>query len=541
MPLADGRIVRGVRGVALPPPDPAVAAALASLGVRAVDPQVAGDDRVRRLLQRLGATEVPPRAALDLPGVHAAVAELADPDEAPDTARLDAVLTLVATAVREGSLGPGDLPWLGSLPLPDADGELAPAAELALPGSAAARLLDPDAVGVVDEATVERWGADVLRAVGVLEGPALLRAADVPLDAPPDEALDALDDVAGWLDALAALAEPELGPPLGAVVPELVAVRDLDAVRDDAWPAVLALLGQEPALRSALLTPVRVVTPGGASISGPSYTAWWLRERLADGGVWADPDAPDALAALLPAPPPGLADADPAVRAALGGLADVADLDAGAVADVLDGLADPEVDLDAPTVLRVWAALAAVLVARSPDAEDPPPPPGVRVVLADGRTAVVDADEVCVVGDPMRLQRSDLAPFVVAPDAEGAAALAAVLDLPLAADLAAGEVAEEGDAAGRRAPVPAAVAAVLPGAARTWCEHEVLLVDDAEVDWWVDDGGLVHAATLDGLARGLAHEAGAWSFRWSLAAVLVDPAELPAVLLDEAFSPGRGA
>jgi hypothetical protein len=375
----------------------------------------------------------------------------------------------------------------------------------------------------------------------VLDGPALLRAADVPLDAPPDDALDALDDVAGWLDVLAALAEPVLGPAPGAVVAEVVAVRDLDAVRDGAWPAVLALLARDPALRSALLTPARVGTPGGAAVSAPSYTAWWLREQLADGGVWADPEAPDALAALLPPPPPGLADADPAVRAALGGVADVADLDAAAVADVLDGLADPEVDLDAATVLRVWAALAAVLAARSPDAEEPPPLHGVRVVLTDGSTAVVDADEVCVVGDPMRLQRSDLAPFVVAPDADGAAALAAALDLPLAAELAAGEVAEEGEAAGRRAPVPAAVAAVLPGAARTWCEHEVLLVDDAEVDWWVDAGGLVHAATLDGLARGLAYEGGAWPSRWALAAVLVDPAGLPAVLLDEAFSPGRDA
>ncbi|HYJ75251.1 MAG TPA: hypothetical protein VEV65_06590, partial [Kineosporiaceae bacterium] len=184
VPLADGRVARGVRGVVLPPGDHGadadVAAALAVLGVRAVDPAVAADERVRRLLERLGATAVSGRAALDLSAVGVAVAGLADGDPDRATDRLDAVLTLVAAAVRAGQLAPGDLPELGGLPLRDVDGEPAPAAELALPGSVAARLLDPDAVGLVHAGVVERWGDGTLRAVGVLDGLALLRATDVP-------------------------------------------------------------------------------------------------------------------------------------------------------------------------------------------------------------------------------------------------------------------------------------------------------------------------------------------------------------------------
>ena len=300
------------------------------------------------------------------------------------------------------------------------------------------------------------------------------------------------------------------------------------------------MLAGDPALRSALLTPARVVTPAAGSASGPSYTAWWLREHLAGGGVWADPGrarrarraAPRRRrpASRTPTPPC----APPSAPSPTLG-----DLDAGAVADLLDGLADPRVDVDAATALRVWAALAAVLAAGPADVAGTPPPV-VRALLADGRTGVVDADDVCVVGDPLHAQRVDLAPFVVAPDAGGAAALAAALDLPLAADLVPGVVEETG----RRVGVPAGVAALLPGAASTWCEHEELVVDGVEVDWWVDrdetGGGLVHASTLDGLARGLAYRADAWPARSAVAEVLLDPAALPRLLLDEAFSRVRG-
>jgi hypothetical protein len=132
----------------------------------------------------------------------------------------------------------------------------------------------------------------------------------------------------------------------------------------------------------------------------------------------------------------------------------------------------------------------------------------------------------------MHAQRNDLGGFVVAPGPEQAAALADLFDLPLAQDLAEGTVEETG---ARAADVPPAVRHVVPAAPVRWCEHDELRVDGAEVDWWVDGQGLVHAATLDALARGLAWAAGAWASRAALAQVLVDPASLAEVLLDEAF------
>ena len=531
VPLAGGRVARGARAVVLPAGEPEVARALATLGVRVVDPEVAADPAARRLLERLGARPTAGRAALELPEVVHVVAALAD-DEAPaepdpDGDPVRAVLTLVAAAVAAGGLAPGHLPSLADLPLPDDDGDPAPAGALALPGSAAARLLDHDAVGVVAAGILEAWGPQVLRAVGVLDGLAVLRAADVALDAPPEPALEeALDGVGDWLDELGGLAADAFGSTLGATVGEVDAVRDLDLVLDDAWPEVLAMLAAAPDLRAALLTPVRVAGPAGGSVPGPSYAAWWLRERLAEGGAWADPDAPAALAALLPPAPPALAAADPAVRAALGAVRNASELDAQAVQGVLAGLADPRVDLDAGTALGIWAALAELA-----GTVDVVPTDRVRV-LHDGGTVAVDADRASVAGDPMVLQRGDLGPFVVAPGPRAARDLADLLDLPLAADLARGVV-DEGGA--RLADVPPAAAALLPGGSGRWCEHGQLLVDGTEVDWWVDAAGLVHAGTLDGLARGLAYAAGAWELRGALAEVLLEPAALPAVLVDQLF------
>ena len=559
VPLADGRVARGVRGVLLPVGPPAVARALARLGARAVRAEVAADDTARGLLVRLGATVVGPAEALESPSVAAAVAALAgDPrDDDEHSALVDSVLTLVEAAVGDGAPAPAGLPWLADLPLPDSDGELTPAGALALPGSPAAQLLDPDAVGLVDAGLVDRWGSQVLGVAGVLDDLGVLRAADVPLDGPPAPVLeDALDGVGAWLTELAGVAERAFGSALGAVVAEVVAVRDLDAVRDDAWPAALDLLARDPDLRAALLTPARLLSPAAGGTSAPSYTAWWLRDQLAGGRAWADPDLSrgasgdlPGLAGLLPPAPPELAAADPAIRAALGGVREPDQLDAGAVHDVLDRLSDPAVELDAATALRVWAALAGV-VAEQPAADlaGTPVPERVRVLdpARPGATVVVDAELACVAGDPMHLQRADLGPFAVAPDARAAAALADILDLPLAGDLAPGEVTEGAGLgalrdvaeAGHVGEVPAEVHALLPEAARRWCEHEVLLVDGADVEWWVDATGLVHASTVDGLARGLAFGAGAWSRRASLADVLTNPADLPAVLLDEVFADG---
>jgi hypothetical protein len=73
--------------------------------------------------------------------------------------------------------------------------------------------------------------------------------------------------------------------------------------------------------------------------------------------------------------------------------------------------------------------------------------------------------------------------------------------------------------------VPAAARDVVPDLPETWREHEELLVDGRPVDWWVDDDGVPHAATSDGLARALAWATGRWDRRHLLAAVLADPAD----------------
>jgi len=120
--------------------------------------------------------------------------------------------------------------------------------------------------------------------------------------------------------------------------------------------------------------------------------------------------------------------------------------------------------------------------------------------------------------------------------------LADLLDLPLAQELAEGVV-DERDVA--PTDVPDAVRVLLPAAPNTWCEHEELAVDGMPVTWWVDEpdepgeAPVVHACTIDGLARALAWAGGAWHLRGAVLAVLDGLSAAEEVLLDEAFSPSR--
>jgi hypothetical protein len=538
VPLADGRLVRGVRGLALPAAGgataPELSAALTRLGVRLVDPAAA-----HPLLERLGATPLEPRAALDLPAVRAAVRASNEED---DPELVDAVLRLVASAVADGGLAPGDLPWLADLVLVDADDDVARAGELALPGSFAEHVMDPDDIVTVSADLVDRWGADTLAAVGVLQALTLLRLPEVALGSPePDDdpaggpAADDLDGWQDWADEAAGRTEAQLGEGAEISLTELVAVRDLDAVRDEAWPQVLERISRDPELRAAVLRPARLVVrgPRGAStLDVRPYSAWWLERTLA-GGPWADPDAEPALANLLPPPPDGLGDLDPALRRALGAVRSASELDAAAVEAVLAGMADPDVEMDAAGAVALWRELAGLADGALAEGAGVAPPAWVRVLDGPG-TRVVRVGEAVVVDGPAWLQRGDLGSAVVAPDPGAAVALADLLDVPLAADLALGKVEESGQVVA----VPAGVLTLLPGAPATWCEHEELLVDGVDVDWWVEGHGreaLVHASTFEGLARGLAWAAGLWSRRGAVAEVLTDPAALGSIMVDEAF------
>jgi hypothetical protein len=547
VPLADGRVVRGVRGLALPTDagdaDPELAEALSVLGVRVIDPEAA-----HPLLEQLGAVPLEPRTALELPVVRGAVRAAADEE---DPALVDAVLAVVAAAVRAGRLEPGELPWLADLPLPDAEDDVSPAAVLALPGSFAAQVLDPDDIAPVADDAVTRWGGPTLVAVGVLDGLAVLRLSDVPLAGPgaddeDDEYRPAdgpqpsdLDGWPDWAEEVSRRAAAQTGVALDhsveVLATELVAIRDLDAVVDQGWQAVLDRIAADPTLRAAVLTPARLLVRGlhgERPVDVPSYSGWWLSRTLA-GGPWADPDADPSLAALLPPPPDLLDRLDPALRRATGAVRDAADLDAAAVEAVLAGMADPEVEMDAGTAIGLWRELAVLAEHVIADGTEVAPPAWVRVLDGLG-TRVVRVGEAVVVDNPAWLQREDLGAAVIAPDPRAAAALADLLDVAPVAELAPAKVEETG----QPARVAEGVRALLPGGPATWCEHEELLVDGVDVEWWVEGHGrdaLVHASTFEGLARGLAWAAGAWQRRGAVLEVLGDPDALGRAVVDEAF------
>jgi hypothetical protein len=471
VPLVDGTIVTGPRGVTLPVAG-TPAAELVVLGLRLVDPAA-----VHPLLLRLGATEGTARGLLDQPRVRAAVEASYDSDDPEPIAA--AVLSLV-TAVEPG---PGELPWLAELALPDRTGEWRPAGELLLPGGPMAAVVASDSpFGVVDAGWVQRWGAPILAAVGVLDRPAVLRELDA---VGPDH--DLADEADWWAEL-----------PAGAAVAELVAVRDLELVADDAWPAALEMLA-DPAIRAAVVSPAVVLLADGGMVRVPPYTAWWLRRRPVVGGrvpsQWRLPTA-DPLLTTLYDEAPGAADRE--LLLAIGVLADLDDADP---ADVLDRLADPARAVTRDE-LRAWGGWLA--------AADPGTAPSrVRAVRA-GEVVVVDATDAVIVDAP------DLLPLLgnraVVPVAASAAAdLADRLGLPLASELASYAVVSTG--------VPDADVIV----------HDGLRVRDADgdvtaVSWRLIDGVLHvdRGRYAVGLGRGRAWRDGEWSQRHRLTEALAD-------------------
>ena len=223
VPLADGRVVRGPRGVVLPvavagEPAEELAGSLAVLGARVALPVVAGGRDVPAPARAPGRAADGgarrARAARRGGGRRGRRRRRTTPTPATTggvSGTVRAVLTLVRQAVDAGALRPGDLPALAALPLPDTDGDLTPAGTLVLPGSAAARLLDEDEVGVVHPDLLAEWGRDTLAAVGVAAGLTLLRAGDVPVDAPPG------DDARGRPRGCRRVARRAGGPRLGTL------------------------------------------------------------------------------------------------------------------------------------------------------------------------------------------------------------------------------------------------------------------------------------------------------------------------------------
>ncbi len=185
----------------------------------------------------------------------------------------------------------------------------------------------------------------------------------------------------------------------------------------------------------------------------------------------------------------------------------------GGAAELLARLADEDAHVSPAQLHGLYSALAEL------DPDDVTVPDDVRAVV-DGDVQLGDATDALVADAP------DLTPLAaghpllpVRPDR--AAALAELLqvrrlseEFPLTVPAGEGELRE----------VPEGVRVLLPGAPSTYVEHEELVVGGVELDWRLNpDDGVLHAATLEGLAAGLAWAAGAWSRRFEAAALLEDP------------------
>ncbi|MEU9186926.1 molecular chaperone Hsp90 [Streptomyces sp. NPDC048484] len=558
VPLADGRTTIGPRQVLLPTTDGTEAApgsgtgtgtgtgteggtgtgaapdALARLGLKVAHP-----DAVHPLLEKLGALPATARAVLTTPQVRAAVAGSLDDDRGgwdddatPDAEELaDTVLALV----RDARLEPGDEPWLGALALPDDEGELVPAGELVLPGSPFAQVMREDELASVDAELAERWGEQPLAACGVLANFALVRATDIVLD--PDE-LEPRDgdfaepDDAGLLDAVDVWCEDSLDglpeSPVPPVATEIVAVRDLDLVDDDRWPEALALLSRPP-LRDALTQPVRVLLPDGTHEIIRSYTAWWLRGHpVLDGrrpaGLRAEGGDPLLHGLYDPADAAGFDDEQ--VLRALGVRTSVAALlaEPGGGAELLDRLADPDREVSATQLHALYGALADL----DPD----------QVTLPDELRAVVDGEvRVVYAADAMVVDSPDLLPFTAGTPLlpvrpSRAADLAELFQVRRLSESVTGDVTSEG----AERDVPESVRILLgPSTPSTYLEHEELVVDGTELDWRRTRDGVLHAATLEGVAAGLAWAAGQWPRRFEVAALLEDPSRTEELARDRWF------
>ncbi len=441
VPLTDGRLVTGPRTVVL---DDHLDTTLPVRWARLVHPEAAHE-----LLDRLGARSV---TAEDLLNDPALLGELELDPADPDT--VAAVLGLAAQLPDDAVLPPG----LGLLELPDTAGESRPADELLLPQAPLAELLVADSpFGTVDSTIVDRYGPAALRAIGVGWGFTVVTESD---PTGPDHHLD---DEERWWDGLAE--DP----------PELAAVRDLDLVADEAWPKALRLLLSEPGTRPLL-----------ADRDG--YTAWWLRRHARiDGtplGLFRAPGDP-VFAGLLPES----ANFAPAEAQALRAvLADPETIDQELAAALLEALADPAKRPSPEAISRTHARLATA--ATHLDLDALAPPERVRAlsgaVIDPARAMVLDRPWYGLVIPPDRLVVGDL---------EHAAALADLLDLPLASDAMTAEILDPGESTNwADEPLGVVLSLQFGRPAGDLVLHDRLRVrlsgayeGVAEVPWWRED------------------------------------------------------
>ncbi|MFF9029556.1 sacsin N-terminal ATP-binding-like domain-containing protein [Streptomyces iakyrus] len=536
VPLADGRTTIGPRQVLLPGAeagrtDPEV---LARLGLKVAHP-----DAAHPLLEKLGALPATPRAVLTTPQVRAAVAASLDDDGGinweEDTLDADELADTVLALVRDAALEPGDEPWLGALALPDEDGEPAPACELVFPGGPFAQVMREGELAFVDAELAGKWGEQPLAACGVLVNFAVVRATDVVLDPDelePREGDFAEPDDAGLLDAVDVWCEDILDrfpdSPVPPVATEIVAVRDLDLVDEDKWTQALTLLSRPP-LRDAIVQPVRILLPDGTHEVVRPYTAWWLRGNpVLDGrrpaGLLASGGDPLLRGLYDEADATGFEDEQ--VLRALGVRTSVAALldEPGGAAELLDRLADPEREVTGAQLHALYGALAEL------DPEQVTLPDDLRAVT-DGRVEVVDAADAVVCDSPDLLPFTEGVPLLPVPPSR-AAELAELFQVRRLSESVTGEVTSEGTEHDVPEPVRVLLGRRTP---TSYVEHEELVVDGVEIDWRLTGDGVLHAATLEGVAAGLAWAAGQWPRRFEVAALLEDPSRTQELARDRWF------
>lgn len=516
VPLTTSRTTPGARGVLLPGAAAGSDASRPESGnqlhgelldlVTAADitgMRIAHPDVSHPLLERLGAVHIGAADLLDLAELHAAVRRSVDDAQSgvDTTALAELVLWLVDDT---GAGWDAQRPWLADLALPTVEGELRRAAELLLPASPLLDVLAADAVGgdcpldVLDSSMLDRWAAWTLVAVGVLDTFAVV------VDSDPAGPEHELPDEHEWWDS-------------HSRPPERVhAVRDLDLVSDDAWPEALRLLGSRYETWHALTEP-------------DGHTGWWIARFGSLAGYepmhWRLPESGDLAGLYDPAPDVGLSSellTAAGVRSLLA-VRDVADAH-----DLLERLADAQRNPHAGVVLRAHAALAELAQAPDVDIGLVDAPHAVRVL--DG--SVTEAERACVLDQPWLLDVLD--PAVLVGCTGSCAALAELLDLPMASETYRGEVSTVGETVPWSTHAAVGELTDLLGVSMpegSVCMHGELLVRIGQADsaplrarWWVDDDGVVHAEdSIAGLARAFAHTTGRWDARYLIGALLSDP------------------
>ncbi len=447
VPLADGRTVTGPRTTVI-----GSDASAAVTWVRLVHP-----DAVSPLLTRLGAREATATQLLTDPALEAALDDLDwDDDEA-----VDGLVSAVLTLAGEADELPG---WLGGLPLEDDEGELRSADELLLPAAPLADLLVRDSpFGVLAPAVVARFGERALRAVGAGWGFSVVRD---ELPTGPDHDLD---DESAWWSSLSA--EPET----------LLAVRDLDLVRADAWPEALTVLLDDSSTHAALT-------------DRDGYTAWWLRRHARVHGsrpvAFRAPSDETFAGVLDPLDHPRADELQAVLSASICESADAAGV-------LLRALSDPRRNPTPAVIARTHTLIATAVAERRVDLSDIEPPDRVRTLGG----AVVDASEALVIDAPWL---ASVVPLDVAvlSDIATAAALADVLDIRPASEAISGEVLGVGRVSSwDREPGAVLACAALGSALPTGgvVVHRELMVrltgdvsGDRAVPWWVTADGVVH-------------------------------------------------